>query len=95
MRGSTSPESSEMSTAYSDSGCARNQALEVADGAYCERDEGMHKVHSLLNNSRTSMTSHKNRSVGILRGSEPQEDTSLNFEGYWNPKHPGGIAIKI
>ena len=42
------------------------------------------------------MTIHKIRSVGILLyGSEPQEDTSLNFEGYWNPKHPGGIAIKI
>ena len=69
---------------------------EVADGACCERDEGMNKVHSLLNSSKTSMTNHKNRSVGILlEGSEPQEDTSLNFEGYWNPKHPGGIAIKI
>jgi len=56
----------------------------------------MNKVHSLLNNSKTSMTNHKNRSVGILlQGSEPQEDTSLNFEGYWNPTHPGGIAIKI
>jgi len=42
------------------------------------------------------MTNHKNRSVGILlQGSEPQEGASLNFEGYWNPKHPGGIAIKI
>jgi len=37
---------------------------EVADGACCERDEGMHNVHSLLNNSKTSMTNHKNRSVG-------------------------------
>jgi len=56
---------------------------EVADGACCERDEGMNKVHSLLNNSKTSMTNHKNRSVGILlQGSEPRKDTSLNFEGY-------------
>jgi len=69
---------------------------EVADDACCEQDEGMNKVHSLLNNSKTSITNHKNRSVGILlQGSEPQEDNSLNFEGYWNPKHPGGIAIKI
>jgi len=69
---------------------------EVADDACCERDEGMNKVHSLLKNSKTSMTNHKNRSVGILlQGSEQQEETSLNFEGYWNPKHPGGIAIKI
>jgi len=39
---------------------------EVADGACCERDAGMNKVHSLLNNSKTSMTNHKNRSVGIF-----------------------------
>ena len=69
---------------------------ELADGACCKREESMNKVHSLLNNSKSSMTNHKNRSVGILlHGSEPQEDTSLNFEGYWNAKHPGGIAIKI
>jgi len=67
----------------------------VADSACCERDEGMNKVHSLLNNSQTSMTNHKNRSVRILlQGSEPQEDTSLNFERYWNAKHPGGIASR-
>jgi len=69
---------------------------EVANDACCEQDEGMNKVHSLLNNSKMSMTNHKNRSVGIqVQDSKPQEDTSLNFEGYWNPKHPGGIAIKI
>ena len=69
---------------------------ELADGACCKREESMNKVHSLLNNSKSSMTNHKNRSVGILlHGSEPQEDTSLKFEGYWNAKHPGGIAIKI
>jgi len=68
----------------------------VADGACCTREEGLNKVHSLLNNSKSSMTNHNNRSVGILlQGSEPQEDTSLNFERYWNPEHPGGIAIKI
>ena len=57
----------------------------------------MNKVHSLLSSSKLSIANHKNRSVGILlQGSEPQEDTSLNIEGYdWNPKHPGGIAIKI
>jgi len=68
----------------------------VADGACCKREEGMNKVHSLLNNSKSSMTNHKNRSVGILlKGSETQEYTSLNFEGYGIPKHPGGLAIKI
>ena len=56
----------------------------------------MNKVHSLLSNSKSSITNHKNRSVGILlQGSEPQEDTSLKNEGYWNPKHPEGITIKI
>jgi len=50
---------------------------EVADGACCQRDEDMNQVHSLLNNSKKSMTNHKSRSVGILlQGSEPQEDTS-------------------
>jgi len=69
---------------------------EVAGSACCKREKGMNKVHSLLNNSKSSMTNHKNRSIAILlRGSEPQEDTSSNFEGYWNAKHPGGIAIKI
>ena len=56
---------------------------EVADGACCERDEGINKVHSLLNNSKTLVTNHKNRSVGILlQGSEPQEDTSLIMKDF-------------
>ena len=38
---------------------------EVTDDACCERDEGMNKVHSLLNNSKTSITHHMNRSVRI------------------------------
>jgi len=68
----------------------------VADGSCCEGEQGINKIHSLLDNNKSSITNHKNRSVGILlQGSEPQEDTSLNFEGYWIPKHPGGIAIKI
>jgi len=77
--------------------CSRwwNQAYsEVADGAWCKREGGINKVYSVLYNSSLSMTNHKNRSVGVLlQGSEPQEDTSLNSEGYWNRKHPGGIAI--
>jgi hypothetical protein len=69
---------------------------EVADGACSKREEGINEVHSLLNNIKSSMTNHKNRSVvTLLQGNEPQEDTSLDFEGYWNPKYPGGIAINI
>jgi len=69
---------------------------EVADGACCKQEEGINKVYSLLNNSKSSQTNHKNRSVGVLlQGTNPQEDTSLKVEGYWNPKHPEGIAIKI
>jgi len=79
--------------------CSRwwNQAYsEVAEGACCKREEGINKVHGLLNKSKSSTTNQKIRSVGILlEGSESQEDTSLNFEGYWTPKNPGGIAIKI
>jgi len=42
------------------------------------------------------MTNDKNRSVAVLlQGSEPQEDTSSNLEGYWISKHPGGVTIKI
>jgi len=68
----------------------------VADGACCKREEGMNKVHSLVDNIKSSITIHKNRSVGILLyGSEPQEDKSLHLEGHWNPKHRGDIAIKI
>jgi len=56
----------------------------------------MNKVHSLINNSKSSMTNHQNRSVGIFfQGSEPQENTSSDLKGYSNPKHPGGTAIKI
>jgi len=67
----------------------------VTDGACCKREEDM-KVHSLLDNNKSSMTNHKNRSVGVLlEGSDAQEETSLNSEGDWNPKHTGGITFKI
>jgi len=53
---------------------------EVADGACCERDEGMNSVHSLLNNIKMSMTNHKNRSVGILFQGSPRKTPARILE---------------
>jgi len=39
---------------------------EVAGGACCKCAEGINKVHSLLNNSKLSMTNYKSRSVSSI-----------------------------
>jgi len=97
---STLPGSSEISIAYSDSPvrlrCSRwwnPTYLEMADSACCKWEE----CNSLLNNSNSSqpMTSHKNRSVGVFKSANPRKTPAWIFKGYYNPKHPEGIDIKV
>jgi len=97
MPWSTSLQSSEMSIAYWDSTCAV-----VGDGT--RRIQRWLTVHAVSGKRTwiksivgwTTANRRWPRSVGILlQGSEPREDTRLNFEGYWNLKHPEGIDIKI
>ena len=101
MPWSTSPESSEWRIAYSDSGCTTRRWLnqvysEVAAGACWKREEDMNTVCSTTANRRWPITRIDPYSY-FSKVANPRtlEDTSLNFEKYWNPKHPEGIAIKI
>ena len=62
--------------------CSRwwNKAFsEVAAGACCKRVEDISKVHSPLNNSKSSMTNHKKRSIGMLPQGSKHQDNQHKF----------------
>ena len=54
---------------------------EVADGACCKREEGINKVHSLLNNSKSSMTHHNKASFSKVANPRKTPAWILNYVG--------------